>query len=103
MNSCSPSSFSRCAIAAEIDGGDTAMRCDAAAIELASAGATKYCKWRRVKSISERHRATRRGGGVGAGEASQGSIQGKRAFPLPPLPLLGRGKVTYPPARRRSA
>jgi hypothetical protein len=39
-------------MAAEMDGGDTAMRCDAAAMELASAAATKYCRWRRVKRIA---------------------------------------------------
>ena len=38
-------------MAAEMDGGDTAMRCDAEAIELASAAATKYCRWRKVKRI----------------------------------------------------
>ncbi len=51
MKSCSPSSFSRCAMAAEIDGGEIAMRCEASAMELASAAATKYCRWRRVKRI----------------------------------------------------
>jgi hypothetical protein len=44
MKSCSPSSFSRCATAAEIDGGEILIRSEASAMELASAAATKYCK-----------------------------------------------------------
>jgi hypothetical protein len=32
-------------------GGDTLMRCDASAMEPASAAAVKYCRWRSVKRI----------------------------------------------------
>src|SRR5688500_3887761 len=99
MNSCSPSSFSRCATAAEMDGGDTAMRCDADAIELASAAATKYCRWRRVKRIYDPHPPPKKNlpppswgrAGVGVVLSSENRAELKhRPHPNPPPPR-GRG------------
>src|SRR5688572_5944368 len=100
MNSCSPSSFSRCAMAAEMDGGDTAMRCDAEAIELASAAATKYCRWRSVKRTDYPRPPHMRyppppswgRDGVGVVLSSENRVELNRRRPHPnPPPPRGRG------------